>query len=118
MRKHQSNLLPMQLLLKILISALGFFLGAQLLSGVKVKNYPKAFIVAFVVALLNFTLGTVLKIMSLGILSLGIFTLLLDAIIIRVADYFVDDFEVKNFWWALILAAIVALTESLLYRFL
>ncbi len=108
----------MQILINALISALGFFIGAQVLEGVSIKSYPKAILVAFVVVLLNITLGIFLKIISLGILSLGIFTLLLDALLIQVADHFVDDFEVKNFWWALILAAIVALVESLLHSFM
>ncbi len=102
----------MDFIISVLISALAFFVGAQLLSGVTVKNFGYAIIVAIVVAVLNITLGIGLKIVSLGLLSIGIFTLLLDAILILVADWFLDGFKVKNFWWALILAAIVAIIDG------
>ncbi len=106
----------MELIITILVNAVAFFLGAQILSGVDIKSFGQAVIVALVVAFLNYTLGTVLKIVSLGILSLGIFTLLLDAILIQVADYFLKGLRVKNFWWALGLAAIVAIVDAILGR--
>ena len=103
----------MDLLINILISAAAFFIGAQLLSGVTIKNFISAIAVAIVVGILNYTLGTALKILTLGLLSFGIFTLLLDAILILIADWFLKSLEVKNFWWALALAAIVAVVNSI-----
>ena len=100
-----------QHIISFFITALGFFIGAQILSGVKIKNYVTALIIVLVVAVLNFFLGSFLKIVTLGILGFGIFTLILDAIIILVANWFLDDFEVKSFWSALALAFIVALTK-------
>ena len=104
----------MEYLISILVSAVAFFIGAQFLSGVTIKNFIYAILVAVVVGILNITLGVALKIVTLGILSIGIFTLLLDAIIILVADWFLKDFEVKNFWWALGLAAVVAVVDGVL----
>ena len=101
-------------IISVLISAFAFFIGSKILPGVTIKNVVTALIVAVIVAVLNFTLGTFLKIVSLGILALGIFTWLLDAILIQIADWFMDDFKVNNFWWALGLAAIVSITESVL----
>ena len=98
----------------ILVNALAFFIGGKLLSGVEMRNFWQAVVVAIVVGLLNITFGTVLKILTLGILSFGVFTLLLDAILILVADYFLNGFKVKNFWWALGLALIVAVVNGLL----
>ena len=103
----------MQTLISILISALALFFAARLLSGVRISNFVSAIVVAIVIAILNYTLGTVLKIITLGLLSIGVFTLLLDAILIQIADYFLKDFHVKNFWWALALAAVVALIDTL-----
>ena len=103
----------MDIILNILVSAVAFFVGAHLLSGVTVKNFLAAILVAVVVGVLNFTLGTVLKIITLGLLSFGIFTLFLDAVLILVADWFLEDFKVKNFWWALGLAAIVAVINGI-----
>lgn len=103
----------MDFIITILINALAFFIGAQLLSGVTIKNFVYAILVALVVGILNITLGIALKVVTLGLLSLGIFTLLLDAILILVADWFLKDFSVKNFWWALGLAAIVAIVDAI-----
>ena len=107
-----------KMIINILISSLGFFLGGKLLDGVKQHNFISAIVIAIVVAVLNITLGTVLKFLSLGILSFGIFTLFLDAILILIADWFVKDFEVKNFWWALILALIVSVIEGFIHFFM
>ncbi len=103
----------MHLIISVLIAALGFFLGAQLLKGVTIKNYVTALLIVLVIAILNLTLGTFLKIISLGILSFGIFKLLLGALLILVADWFLDDFKVANFWWALGLATFVAVFQAL-----
>lgn len=103
------------MILDILIPALGLFLGAKILSGVKEHNFVISILVAIIVAILSFTLGNFLKIITLGLLTFGIFKLLLDAILILIADWFVKDFEVKNFWWALALAFIVSAVESLLH---
>ena len=104
----------MNTLIAILINAIAFFVGAQLLSGVVIKKFINAIIVAVAIAVLNVTLGVVLKIVTLGLLSLGIFTLLLNAILIQVADYFLKEFEVKNFWWALALAAVVSIVSGVI----
>ena len=104
----------MEWIVNILITAAAFFIGAKLLPGVTMTDVIQAVVVALVVAVLDFTLGSVLKIVSLGILSLGIFNWLLNAILIQVADWFLPKFKVKNFWWALALAAVVSLTSLLI----
>ncbi len=104
----------METIIQIIITAAAFFIGAQILKGVQIKSFLQAIIVAIVIGLLNYTLGTFLKIVTLGILSLGIFTWLLDAILIQVADFFLEGFEVKSFWWALGLAAVVSIVSGLL----
>ena len=106
------------MIISILVSALAFFIGSKILSGVTVKNILTAIIVAIVVSVLNVTLGTFFKVVTFGLFSLGIFTLLLNAILIQVADWFLEDFEVKNFWWALGLAAIVSIVHSVLAYFI
>lgn len=104
----------MDFIITILVNAAAFYLGAKLLDGVRIDSFVEAIILALVIGLLNVTLGVVLKIVTLGILSLGIFTLLLDAILIQVADHFLSGFKVRNFWWALGLAAVVAFLDGLI----
>lgn len=104
----------MDTIIVIISSAVAFYFGAQLLSGVKISSFVEALFVAVAIAVLNVTLGIFLKIVTLGILSLGIFTWLLDAILIQVADYFLKGIEVKNFWWALALAAVVSFIDGII----
>ena len=104
----------MNFIIRILITALGIFIGARYLTGVTSKNYGASVIVALVVAFLSVTLGVFLKVITLGLFAYGIFALVLDAILFLIADWFLEDFNVKNFWWALALAAIVALINIVL----
>jgi len=108
----------METIINVLVAGTSFYIGGKLLSGVEMKNFVQCIIVALLVGFLDITLGTVLKIVTLGILSLGIFTWLLNAILIQVADWFLPGFEVRNFWWALALAAIVSLASGVLSGFL
>ena len=105
----------MEFIIKLLLNALAFFLGAKFLRGVDVHDFIRAIIVAIVMAILNMSLGFVLKIMTLGLLGWGIFSLILNAVLILIADYFLEGFKVKNFWWALALAVFVAIVNSVTY---
>ena len=105
----------METLFSIIASALAVYIGSMLLSGVRISGFGQSFIVILVLALLNIFLGPLLKVFSLGLLALGIFKWVLDAILIMVASYFLDRFEVRNFWWALALAALVSFLETGLF---
>ena len=102
------------MIINIIIATIAFLLGAKLLSGVTIKDIPQAILVAIVVAILDFTLGNFLKIVTLGLLSIGIFNWFLNAVLIQIADWFLSGFKVKNFWWALGLAAVVSIISGLL----
>jgi len=69
-------------------------------------------VVVAVVAVLYMTLGTVLKIVTLGILSFSVFNWFLNAILLQVADWFLPKFKMDNFWWALGLAAFVSVATG------
>ena len=97
------------MIIDCIVAGLAFLIGAKLLEGVNMRSVLQAFIVAIVVAILDVTLGIVLKIFTLGLLSLSVFNWFLNAILILIADWFLPGFKVKNFWWALALAAIVSM---------
>lgn len=101
---------------KTFIVALAVFLGARYLSGITAGDYVQIFVIALIIGLLNATIGSFLDFITTPIrwLTLGLFSLVVDAIIIMIADYFLDTFKVKSFVWALLLAVIIALTNALL----
>ncbi len=102
----------MSWIIEFLICAAAFLGGAQFLRGVHIESYVQALVVVAVVAVLDMTLGTVLKIASLGILSFSVFNWFLNAILLQVADWFLPEFKVDNFWWALGLAAFVSVATG------
>lgn len=104
----------METIINVLIAATAFMAGAYILPEVKIKSFVQAILVAIVVAVLDCTLGNFLKIITLGFLSIGIFNWFLNAILILIADWFLDGFNVKNFWWALALAAVVSIVSGVI----
>lgn len=104
-------------LLKILVNALVLMGGAYLLRGVTIQSFGTALLLAVVLALLNATVGSILDFVTapINFITLGLFSLVIDAFIIKIADWFLTGFRVKGFLWALLLAAIVAIANALLH---
>lgn len=105
----------MNLIIKLLLSALAVMLVAYLLPGVSVESFWVALIVAALLALLNVTLKPLLIIFTIPvtILTLGLFLLVINALIILLADALISGFMVSNFWWALAFSLILSLVTSL-----
>lgn len=99
----------------VLINGLGIWLGARLLRGVEVQDFVHSIITGLVVALLNVTLGKVLDWISypMFIITLGLFSFVVDAVLLMIADYFLKGIKIKNFWWALALAVVVAIVNGI-----
>jgi putative membrane protein len=110
----------MDLILKLLLSAVAVIILAYVLPGVEVAGYNTAIFVAIVVALLRLIVRPILVILTLPvtILTLGLFLLVINAIIILLADYFVAGFTVQNIWWALLFSLLLSFLQSVLFSFL
>lgn len=109
----------MEFLIKVLLNALALFAAAYLLRpNVQIRDFGRALILAIVLAVLNGTLGSVLKVVALplNILTLGLFSFVINALMILIADYFLKGFQVKGFWWALVMAVLLGVFNSILYR--
>ena len=107
----------MKLIFRILLTALAVVVIANFLPGVQIANFTNAIIVAVVLGLLRITVKPLLIIFTLPatILTFGLFLLVINAIIILLADYFVDGFAVTGFWVALIFSLLLSLFQSFLY---
>lgn len=110
----------MKSIFKILLTAVAVVIIAQLLPGVEIANYTSAIIVAIVLGLLRVTVKPVLIFFTLPatIVTLGLFLLVINAVIILLADYFIDGFLVSGFWIALLFSLLLSLFQSFLYSFL
>lgn len=105
------------MLLNILVLSLVLMGAAYLLSGVIIKDFTSALIVALVLAILNATLGKVLDFFfaPLSWITLGFFSLVIDAALLMIADYFLKGLAIKNFTWALLMAIVVAIANVFLH---
>ncbi len=110
----------MNLLIKLLLSAIAVFVLAELLTGVNVDNYITSLIVAVVLSLLNVLLKPILVILTLPvtIVTLGLFLFVVNALIILLADKLVDGFSVDGIWTAMLFSILLSILESLLHSFL
>jgi putative membrane protein len=107
----------MNLLVRIIISAVNAFGLAYVLPGIEIKDFFSAIATALVIALLNAFVKPVLVILTLPvtIFTLGLFLLVINAVIIMIADRFVEGFAVKNFWYALLFSVLLTIINSFIY---
>lgn len=110
----------MNLLLKILLTAVAVLILSYVLPGVEVVSYLSAIIVAVVLGLLRAIVRPVLIFFTLPItiVTLGLFLLVINAAIILLADYFITGFAVKSWFWALIFSLLLSFLQSILFSML
>jgi putative membrane protein len=108
----------MNLVFKILLSALAVLAISYILPGVEVDDYVTALWVAVVVGLLFSLLKPILVILTLPvtILTLGLFLFVINAALIMIANHWVDGFSVAGFWTAMLFSILLTLFESVLYK--
>ena len=107
-------------IIKTFLTGIAVFFLAWLLPGVSIEeSYIVAILVAGLIGILNSFLRPILVILTLPvtILSLGLFMWVINAGMIMLADYILQDmFEVNSFWWALLFSALLSLISSFLHR--
>lgn len=110
----------MNLIFRVLLSALAVVILANFLPGIEVDSYYTAIFVAVALSLLNFFVKPVLKILSLPItiLTLGLFLLVINAIIIFMGGYLVEGFKVDSVLSAIIFSFLLSILESFFFSFL
>ncbi len=103
------------MLLVILLNAIAVYAGAKLLRGVEVEDFLRAIIIGLVLGFLNWSLGGVLNFLTIPLnwITLGLFAFVVDAIVLMVTDYFMKGLKIENFWWALALAVVVSVVNSI-----
>jgi putative membrane protein len=102
-------------IIRFLLNGLGVLLTAYLLPGVHVEHYGYALLVALVLAIVNAIVKPILVVLTIPItfVTFGLFLLVINALMILLADWFVDGFEVDGFWWAMAFSLILSLFNSL-----
>ncbi|MGA9213488.1 phage holin family protein [Kaistella sp.] len=106
----------MNLIIRLLITAIVAFVLTKILSGVHIPSFGSAVIFALVLGVLNLIVTPILKILGLPltIITLGFFSLVINALVVLLAAKFVDGMTIDGFWWAFIFSIALSFITSLL----
>lgn len=104
----------MNLILKLILSAVAVLIVSYVLPGVYVHSFFSAVLLAIILSVLNTIVKPILIVLTipLTIMTLGIFLLVINAIVILMADALVSGFEVDGFWWALLFSVLLSIINS------
>jgi putative membrane protein len=104
------------LILSWLISALSLWIAAQILPGLQLSGFGSALVATVVIALVNATIGFLVKILTfpLTLLTLGLFLLILNAFLLKLASLFVPGFAVRGFLAAFLGSILITLLNWVL----
>jgi len=108
----------MNYILKILLSAVAVVILAKLIPGVTVDTYTTAIWVAFLIGILDAIVKPIFVILTLPItiVTLGLFLFVINAVLILMANSWIDGFSVSSFWTALLFSILLSFFESFLYK--
>lgn len=105
----------MNIIIRLLITAAVAFLLTKLLGGVQFDGFSGAIIFAIVLGILNLFVRPILGLLGLPltIITLGLFSLVINAVIILIADSFIDSMTVDGFSSAFIFSILLSICTSL-----
>ena len=109
----------MRFIIDVLLTGLAIFLGAYILpdTAVQVAGFGWAVLAGLIIAVVNATIGSVLRIFTLplNILTLGLISFVITVLMVQLTSYLMGSkFVVSNFWWAAVFALVVALIQLVL----
>ncbi len=109
----------MNYLLNLVVNAGVVMLLAYIIPQIKIKSFGTALWVSFLIGILNATIGAILRfpvnVVTFFLLSFFVH-LIVTALIIKLVDKLVRNFEVRGFWPALVIAVAIAIANSLFER--
>ena len=103
-------------LIKLLISILLILLISYFLK-IEITNYSAAIFMAVALSFLNTFLKPILKVLAIPvtIMSLGLFLLIINASIVKIADYFIDGIHM-TFLQALFFSMLLSISQYILNK--
>jgi putative membrane protein len=104
----------MNLILKFILSAITVFAFSKVLPGVSISSWQSAAVFTLVFGVMNITVKPLLQLFMLPItcLTLGLFLLIINMLVVKAADFFVDGFYIHGWTNALIFSVCMSLATS------
>jgi putative membrane protein len=108
----------LHLIVNWFVSALALWMVAQIIPGIKVRDFGAALIATIVIAIVSVTVGPVLRFLTLPftILTLGLFMLVVNALLLKLASLFTPGFAVHGFWSAVAGSLVLTILTAVLRR--
>lgn len=105
------------LLVKWVVSALAFLALPYIITGITVKGFGIALVLALLWGLINITIKPILLILTLPInfLTFGIFTFIINGFLLWLLGGLIKGFEVKGFLAAVLGALVLSAVSSLMH---
>ncbi|GMA69334.1 membrane protein [Leuconostoc litchii] len=107
----------MRFIVRLAINMLSFLLLSMIFpTGFRVDNWVAALLAAFVLSILNTIIKPILTILTLPltILTFGFFAIVVNAILLEVTADIVGGFDFSSFGWAMLIAFIISIINTLL----
>ena len=106
----------LRLVVSWFVSALALWLVAQIIPGIKVRDFGAALIATIVIAIVNAVAGPVFRSFAwpLIFLTLGLFLLVVNAVLLKLASLFTPGFSVHGFFAALAGSMVLTILNSIL----
>jgi len=107
---------PVYWLVSWLLSALALWLVPRVIPGIQVRDFAVAMIATFILAVVDFFIGTFLRFLSLPLiwLTLGLFTLVIKAVVLKITSMFTPGFRVHGFVAAFLGAIVLTVLNFVL----
>ena len=105
----------MKLIIEILVMGLAVLLAAFLIPGVTVDGFGSAILVGILLALVNATIGFILRLLTFPInfLTLGLMSFIISVLMVLLVDNIMDSFNTAGFFSAMIFALVLAVIKML-----
>ncbi len=102
------------ILLRWLVSALGFLALSHVIPGITVSGFGTALILAFLWGVVNITIKPILLLLTLPLtlVTFGIFTFIINGFLLWILGGVVKGFEVHGFWVAVLGALFLSVVSS------
>lgn len=105
----------MKWIIEILLMGAAVAIAAFLIPGVTVDGFLSAIIAGVLIALVNATIGTVLRLFTfpVNILTLGLMSFIITVLMVLLVDSLMDGFNTSGFFSAMFFALVLAVIKMI-----
>jgi putative membrane protein len=103
-----------------MVSALALWIVGRIVPGIEVRNFWTALAATVMIAIVDFTIGWLVRIvvLPLTILTFGLFALAVNAFLLKVASLFTPGFKMRGIMNALLGSLVLTILSFLLRHLL